>query len=126
VGQVDQVRVMVVDDQRPFREAAVAVLQSMPEFEVVATAASAEAALALVETTRPDLVLMDVVLPELNGLDATRVMRARPEPPVVVLVSTYDAVEFGDDVQRCGASAYLSKSVFGPDELRAVWLRENG
>ncbi len=123
---MDQVRVMVVDDQRPFREAAVAVLQSMPEFEVVATAASAEAALALVDTTRPDLVLMDVELPELNGLDATRVLRARPEPPVVVLVSTYDAVEFGDDAQRCGASAYLSKSAFGPDELRAVWFREEG
>jgi DNA-binding NarL/FixJ family response regulator len=116
------VRVLVVDDQQPFRDAAVAVVQSMPGFEVVGTAASAEAALALADTARPDLVLMDVVLPELNGLEATRLLRARAQPPVVVLLSTYEAVEFGADVDRCGAAAYLSKSGFGPDQLRAVWL----
>jgi DNA-binding NarL/FixJ family response regulator len=121
---VEQVRVLVVDDQRPFREAAVAVVEAMPEFRVVGTAASAEEALVLLDAVQPQLVLMDVSLPALNGLDATRLLRARRDPPVVVLVSTYDAEEFGDDVDRCGAAAYVPKSAFGPDQLRAVWFGE--
>jgi DNA-binding NarL/FixJ family response regulator len=65
---------------------------------------------------------MDVVMPGMGGLDATRALTQRPDAPVVVLLSTYDATEFGDDLVSCGAAAYLSKSAFDPDELRAIWL----
>ena len=65
---------------------------------------------------------MDVVLPRMSGVEATRVLTGRDEPPVVVLLSTYDAADFGEDVSTCGAAAYLLKSAFGADELRTVWL----
>ena len=119
---MDEVRVMVVDDQSPFRVAAEAVVHSMEGFTVAATAESGEEALAVARTAPLDLVLMDVVMPGMGGLEACRGLTGRPSAPVVVLVSTYDAAEFGDDVQECGAVAYLSKSAFDADELRAIWF----
>lgn len=121
---MDEVRVMVVDDQRPFRAAAEAVVESMEGFVVVATAESGEEAVELADRVPVDLVLMDVVMPGIGGLDAARALTARPDAPVVVLVSTYDATEFGDDLHACGAAAYLDKSAFDPDQLRAVWVGE--
>jgi DNA-binding NarL/FixJ family response regulator len=124
---VEQVRVLVVDDQRPFREAARAVVEAMDGFRVVATAGSAEEALRVVGQERPDLVVMDVVLPGMTGIEAARVLTRPSEggvrAPVVVLVSTYDADDFAGELETSGAAAYLPKSEFGADELRAVWLR---
>jgi DNA-binding NarL/FixJ family response regulator len=119
---VREVRVMVVDDQYPFRQAAVAVLDAMAGFAVAGTAETGEEAVALAARVLPDLVLMDVELPEMSGLEAARRLRRTAPAPVVVLVSTYDASEFGDEVQRSGAAAYLSKSAFGPERLEEVWL----
>ena len=117
-----QVRVMIVDDQSPFRLAATAVLDSMPDFAVAGTAESGEEAVALAARVRPELVLMDVVLPRMSGLEAAAQLRRMEPPPLVVLVSTYDASEFGEDVERSGAVAYLDKSAFGPEPLEAIWL----
>ncbi len=119
---MSDVGVLLVDDQAPFRAAAAAVVEAMDGFSVVGTAASAEEALLLARALRPDLVLMDVVLPQMSGLEATRLLQTSASPPLVVLVSTYDAAEFGDDVERCGAAAYLAKSAFDGAQLAAVWL----
>ncbi len=116
------VRVMIVDDQPPFRLAAAAVLDSMTGFTVAGTAETGEDAVALAATLHPELVLMDVVLPQMSGLEATRLLRQLAPAPVVVLVSTYDASEFGEDVERSGADAYLTKSAFGSEPLEAIWL----
>lgn len=120
-----EVRVMVVDDQSPFRAAAEAVVDSMDGFTVVARAASGEEALAVAGSVPLDLVLMDVVMPGMDGLAACRALTERPASPVVVLVSTYDAAEVGDDLQQCGAIAYVSKSGFDSDELRAIWFGQH-
>ncbi len=102
LGQV--VRVVVVDDQAPFRAAARAVLARTPGFALVGEASDGEAALALVDEVRPDLVLMDIMMPVLDGLAATARLRASHPEVVVVLVSTYErgALPEGVAAGGCG------------------------
>src|SRR6266542_2310840 len=118
-GSVADVRVLVVDDQEPFRRAIAAVVSATDGFVLVASAPTGEASLHVVARLRPDLVLMDVNLPGMDGLEATRRITAVDDPPVVVLLSTYDQDEF--DVTDSGAAAYLPKATFGPDLLAAAW-----
>ena len=113
------IRVLVVDDQEPFRRAIAAVVSATDGFVVVASAVSGEASLHAVARLRPDLVLMDVNLPGIDGLEVTRRITAADDPPVVVLLSTYEQDEF--DVAGSGAADYLPKATFGPDRLVAVW-----
>jgi len=115
------IRVLIVDDQLPFRRAAEAVVESTETFVVVGTVASGEEALTAVESLRPDLVLMDVNLPGISGVEASRRVRATHPDVVVVLLSSYDEAEFLDMTPDCGSSAYVPKSAFGPDRLEEVW-----
>jgi DNA-binding NarL/FixJ family response regulator len=116
---VTDVRVLVVDDQEPFRLAMAAVVEVTPGFVVVGVAESGEQSLDLAARLRPDLVLMDVNLPGIDGIEATRRLSAGPDAPVVVLLSTYDEDEF--ELTGCRAAAYVAKAAFGPDRLSAVW-----
>jgi DNA-binding NarL/FixJ family response regulator len=116
---VSDVRVLVVDDQEPFRRAMDAVVEETDGFSVVGSAASGEESLTVAARLRPDLVLMDVNLPGIDGLEATRRLRKEPSGPVVVLLSTYDEDEF--EVAGCGAASYVSKASFGPDQLAETW-----
>ena len=113
------VRVLVVDDQEPFRNAMSAVVEATDGFEVVGAVASGEESVTAAEDLLPDLVLMDVNLPGIDGIEATRTIRLRPGAPVVVLLSTYDECEF--DHQGSGAAAYVPKGAFGPDRLVEEW-----
>ena len=112
-------RVLVVDDQEPFRRAMSAVVDETDGFVVVGSAQSGEESLALATELLPDLVLMDVNLPGMDGIEATRRLRAGAEPPVVMLLSTYDEDEF--DLAGCGAASYIAKAAFGPDRLSEAW-----
>ncbi len=116
------VRVLIVDDQVPFRRAAQAVVESTDEFVVVGAAESAEQCLAVVNSLNPDLILMDVNLPGIDGVEASRRLRLSHPAIVVILLSSYDAAEFADLTQDCGAAAYVPKSMFGPDRLEEIWL----
>jgi DNA-binding NarL/FixJ family response regulator len=116
---VDAVRVFVVDDHAYFREAVAAIVEETEGFVVSGSAASAEEGLAALAVTRTDLVLMDVNLPGLDGIEATKVITRADDAPVVVLLSTYDEAEL--DYADCGAAAYLNKSAFGPDLLQETW-----
>jgi len=113
------VKVLVVDDQEPFRRAMAAVVDATDGFAIIGTAASGEESIEVARQLRPDLVLMDVNLPGIDGLEATRILTAESEGPVVVLLSTYDEDEFTRD--NCGATAYVPKGVFGPDRLIQAW-----
>ncbi|HEY1295757.1 MAG TPA: response regulator transcription factor [Chloroflexota bacterium] len=118
-------QVLVVDDQPAFRRAAARVLARLPEFEVIGESETGEASVEAVRQLKPDLVLMDVHLPGISGPEATRriladVVEPTP-PPIVFLLSTYDAADYADEVLACGAAAYLPKVDFGPATLMAAW-----
>jgi DNA-binding NarL/FixJ family response regulator len=119
-----RVRVLVVDDQSPFRRAAASVVAAVASFELVGVVASAEECLKAVPELRPDLVLMDVNLPGMDGIDAARVLAGRPDPPVVVLLSTYPEDEYTE--RTAGVAGYLEKSRFGPERLAALWSALSG
>jgi DNA-binding NarL/FixJ family response regulator len=118
---VGVVRVLVVDDQEPFRNAMSAVVEETDGFEVVGAVASGEESVTATADLHPDLVLMDVNLPGVDGIQATRMIRSLGEDdaPVVVLLSTYDEEEF--DHLGSGAAAYVPKGSFGPDRLEQEW-----
>jgi two-component system invasion response regulator UvrY len=117
----DTVRVLIVDDQLPFREAARLVFDLLDRFEVVGEATSAEAALESVEVLHPDLVLMDINLPGMSGVDATRALTARAPDTVVVLVSTYEVDALPQGASSSGALAYVHKEHLDADLIEQLW-----
>jgi DNA-binding NarL/FixJ family response regulator len=115
------VRVLVVDDQAPFRRAMRSVVEETDGFEVVGEVDTGEGSLEAAARLAPDLVLMDVHLPGIDGLEATRRLRAAARPPVVLLLSTYDEEAGVGFVAESGAAGYVTKSAFGPDRLEETW-----
>jgi DNA-binding NarL/FixJ family response regulator len=123
---MDSVRVLLVDDQESFRRRAAAVVEATDGFLVAGCAGSGEEALDVAVTVRPHLVLMDINLPGIDGLAATRRLRALAQPPVVVLLSGYDEQDIDGWARACGAAAYLAKSSFASERLEAVWADVSG
>jgi len=115
------VRVLIVDDQEPFRSVAREVAEAAGGFEVVGEAASGEESVDLARSLRPDLILMDVNLPGMDGTEATRRIRAASAEIKVLLLSTYEDEEYADRAQECGAMGYLPKSAFDPEVLASIW-----
>lgn len=116
------VRVLIVDDQEPFRMAARLVVEATEGFDVVGEAETGEESVEMARDLSPDLVLMDVNLPGINGLEATRqIIGDRSEPIVVLLLSTYEEDEYAPRAAECGAAAYIPKAAFGPDRLESAW-----
>ena len=114
------VRVLVVDDQEPFRNAMAAVVEVTDGFEVVGAVASGEESLVAAEELRPDLVLMDVNLPGIDGLEATRLIRARADAPDR-RCSSRPTTRTSSTTRSSGAAAYVPKGSFGPDRLVQEW-----
>ena len=115
------VRVLVVDDQAPFRQAARAVVDRLRDFEVVAESESGEDAVVAVGALRPDLVLMDINMGAMDGIEAARLIVDREQPPMVVLLSTYELADLPPAARSSGAAAYVNKDDLGGRVLRQLW-----
>jgi two-component system, NarL family, invasion response regulator UvrY len=113
--------VLVVDDQAPFRMAARAVLRRLEGFEFAGEASSGPEAIELVDRLHPALVLMDINMPEMNGIEATRQITAAHPDVVVILCSTYDAADLPPAASASGATAYVNKERLAADTLRRLW-----
>lgn len=115
------IRVLIVDDVESFRRAARAVVQAAAGFTVAGEAASGEESLEAARILQPELVLMDVNLPGISGIEAARRIHEAFPRIVVLLLSTRDALEFVGPVAESGAASYIPKSEFSPQRLIEVW-----
>jgi DNA-binding NarL/FixJ family response regulator len=122
-GSTKTVTVLIVDDQHPFRDVARTVIGMTDGFVVAAEAASGEEAVAMAEANHPDLVLMDINLPGINGIEACRRIKAEHEATAVILLSTYSESDLPRDARECGAIEYVHKEDFGPSLVQDVWAR---
>ncbi|MBC9714548.1 response regulator transcription factor [Streptomyces sp. TRM66268-LWL] len=103
------IRVVIVDDQMMVREGFSVLLNAMPDIEVVGEAVNGREAIARVAELRPDVVLMDIRMPELNGIEATREIVASDADTKVLVLTTFDLDEYVYEALRAGASGFLLK-----------------
>lgn len=115
------VDVLLVDDQAPFREAARAVLSRVKGFELVAEAESGEQATEMVDAIHPALVLMDINMGGISGIEAARLITTAHPDVMVVLLSTYREEDLPPDVRSSGAAAYIHKEDLSGRVLRRLW-----
>jgi DNA-binding NarL/FixJ family response regulator len=106
---VTTIRIVVADDQDVVRAAFEVLLTTQPDFAVVGSAADGEQAVRLCHELRPDLVLMDIRMPGMDGITATRRLLAEPHPPRVLILTTFDLDEHVYDALDAGASGFLLK-----------------
>jgi DNA-binding NarL/FixJ family response regulator len=108
--------VLVIDDHGGFRRGARMLLEQGP-FSVVGEAADAASGVLAAQQLRPDVVLLDIVLPDSDGFAVLEVLLGGPNPPAVVLMSTRDASDYGQRVKRSGAKGFIQKARLGVDAL---------
>ena len=103
------IRLLIVDDHDAFLNAAERHLRRVPHVAIVGRGRNGIEAVALADELKPDLVVLDLAMPEMGGLQATRLIKAQDEPPFVVIASHFDDVEHREHSQRAGADAFISK-----------------
>jgi DNA-binding NarL/FixJ family response regulator len=110
------IRVLIADDQPLMRAAFDMTIRAEPDMAVVGEAADGAEAVELASGLRPDVVLMDVRMPVLDGVEATRQLSAQADPPKVLLLTTFEIDSYAIEALRAGASGFLLKDVH-PEEL---------
>jgi DNA-binding NarL/FixJ family response regulator len=121
VATVDSViRVLLIDDDPLVRSALTLMLGGQADIDVVGEAANGEAGLALVTEVDPDVVLMDIRMPVMDGLEATQVLHQRPSPPSVVVLTTFDADDHVLRAIAAGADGFLLKDTPPGDIVSAI------
>ena len=113
-------RVALVDDDPLVRSALALMLGGQPDLEVVGEAGDGREGLALVERLRPDVVLMDIRMPRLDGLAATKALHARTDPPRVIVLTTFDADEHVVEALAVGADGFLLKDTPPAQIIEAI------
>ena len=114
------IRVLLVDDDALVRSGLRMMLAGADSVEVVGEAEDGREVLGAVDRHRPDVVLMDIRMPRLDGIEATRLLRSQPSPPEVIVLTTFDADELVLRALRAGAAGFLLKDTPPPDIVRAI------
>jgi DNA-binding NarL/FixJ family response regulator len=122
----EPVSVLIVDDHEAARRAMRTMVRVAPAFELAGEAASGEEAISQADALQPDLVLMDINLPGINGIDATRAIVDRAPGTVVFLCSTYQHEDLPPGAASSGAAAYIHKEELGAAALSELWARRPG
>jgi DNA-binding NarL/FixJ family response regulator len=104
------IRVLLVDDSRDFIDAIDRFLAEVGGVEVIGKEYSGSEALNLADHLRPDLVLMDISMPEMNGLQATTRIKTRFDPPQVIMLTLHDSPQYREAAQQAGADGFVTKS----------------
>jgi DNA-binding NarL/FixJ family response regulator len=112
---------MTVDDQDVVRRVAREVIEAKDGFQHLGEATCGEEALALADELRPDLVLLDVCMPGIGGIETARRISASHPASTIVLISTATVEDVAPGLASCGASAFIRKEHFGPAALRRLW-----
>lgn len=120
------IKVLIVDDQQMVRAGFGALLNAQPDIDVVADAADGAAGVVAVRSHRPDVVLMDVRMPIMDGLEATRQILAASDAPRVVMLTTFDIDDYVYTALRLGASGFLLKDAPPADLISAVRIAAEG
>ncbi len=111
---------LLVDDDALVRSGLRMMLAGAPQIEVVGEADDGRGVLGAVDKHRPDVVMMDIRMPQLDGIEATRLLRAQPAPPAVIVLTTFDADELVLRALRAGAAGFLLKDTPPPEIVRAI------
>ena len=120
------IRVLLVDDDALVRSGLRMMLAGAERIEVVGEAADGREVLPAVDVHRPDVVLMDIRMPQLDGIAATRLLRTQPDPPAVIVLTTFDADELVLRALQAGAAGFLLKDTPPADIVRAIELVDAG
>jgi DNA-binding NarL/FixJ family response regulator len=120
------IRVLLVDDDALVRSGLRMMLAGAKDLEVVGEAADGREVLGAVDLHRPDVVLMDIRMPQLDGIAATRLLAAQPHPPAVVVLTTFDADELVLRALQAGAAGFLLKHTPPAEIVRAIELVHAG
>jgi DNA-binding NarL/FixJ family response regulator len=110
---------LVVDDHPTFRKTARVLLKSAG-FEVVGEAADGASAIEAARSLRPDVVLLDLMLPDIDGFEVAAALRNNGNPPLIVLTSSHDPGDFGNLIDESGARGFISKSELSPASLKEL------
>ena len=121
----ERVPVWVVDDQPSFRLATAATVAAMDDFVMAGECETGESAIELLRDGGAGIVLMDIHMPGMGGIEAARRIRAAHPDLMVLLMSTYDVEDLPAGAADCGAAAYLHKENLSPDVLTRLWRAAN-
>lgn len=116
------VKVLVVDDHEQTRRQLAALIEAQPDMEVVGKAANGSEAIGMAQATLPDVVIMDVVMPVLDGIRAASAIRALDKAPLVIMLSMHHSAMLVDQARRNGASGYLQKHLVAFELVSAIRL----
>lgn len=122
----EKVRILVVDDHTIVREGTAKMLELFDDFQVVGQACNAREALERVQSLAPDVILMDIKMPGINGIEATRMIKQEHPDVEVVILSMYDEDEYVVESVKAGATGYLLKDASQDDLARAIRIVHSG
>lgn len=117
---MNKIKVLLADDYVPLREAIRHLLEDEPDIEVIGEAGDGEEAIELTTKVHPDVVVMDIAMPKLNGIEATKRIKALHPATAVLILSSYDDEEHVFALRQAGVAGYLLKETAGSDLLHTI------